>query len=121
MERSKGNPTEALKVLETVKGYDFGFIVGILNNYERGYVYLALRKGQEALSEFQRIIDRRGIDPFNSGRALSYLGLARAAALAGDTPRSRKAYQDFLALWKDADQDLPVLIEARKEYESLSQ
>lgn len=121
MERSKGNPTEALEVLETVKGYDFGFIVGILNNYERGYVYLDLKKGQEASSEFQTIIDRRGIDPFNSARALSYLGIARAAALAGDMPRSRKAYQDFLALWKDADQDLPVLVEAKKEYELVKQ
>lgn len=84
-------------------------------------MYLDLKKGQEALSEFQAIIDRRGTDPFNSARPLSYLGLARAAALAGDMPRSRKAYQDFLALWKDADQDLPVLIEAKKEYELVKQ
>ena len=50
---------------------------------------------------------------------LAYLGLARAAALAGDTAKSRKAYEDFFALWKDADPDLPILIEAKKEYQKL--
>jgi hypothetical protein len=40
----------------------------------------------------------------------------RAAALAKDTARARKAYEAFFALWKDADADVPVLIEARKEY-----
>ena len=46
-------------------------------------------------------------------------GLARAAALSGDTTKARKAYQDFFALWKDADPDIPVLQEARREYEKL--
>lgn len=50
---------------------------------------------------------------------LAHLGLARASALAGDVAGSRKAYQDFLALWKDADVYLPPLIEAKKEYEPL--
>jgi hypothetical protein len=50
---------------------------------------------------------------------LAHLGLARAAALTGDTAKSRKAYQDFLALWKDADPDLTVLQEARQEYEKV--
>jgi len=45
--------------------------------------------------------------------------LAWAAAIAGDTAKSRKAYQDFLALWKDADTDIPILIEAKREYEKL--
>jgi len=45
--------------------------------------------------------------------------LARAAALSGDTAKARKAYQDFLALWKDADPDLPILAEARKEYAAM--
>jgi predicted Zn-dependent protease len=107
--------------LETVRAYDFGYIVGITNTYVRASAYLDLKQGREAADEFQVILDRRGVDSFDPGRPLSYLGLARAASMAGDTSRSRKAYQDFLALWKDADQDLPVLIEARKEYESLSQ
>jgi hypothetical protein len=47
------------------------------------------------------------------------VGLARAAVLSGDTVKAKKAYQDFLALWKDADSDVPILPEARKEYAAL--
>lgn len=43
-----------------------------------------------------------------------------AAAIAGDTTKSRQAYQDFFALWKDADADIPILIEAKQEYEKLN-
>jgi hypothetical protein len=51
---------------------------------------------------------------------LAHLGLARAAVLSSDTAKARQAYQDFFALWKDADADLPLLIEAKKEYENLN-
>jgi len=44
------------------------------------------------------------------------LGLGRACALQGDKQKSRAAYQDFLALWKDADPDIPVLKQAKPEY-----
>jgi hypothetical protein len=96
-----------------------GFIAGSGNNYLRGQLYLDLRKGAEATKEFQRIIDQRGVDVFSPARSLAYLGLARAAAISGDAAASRKAYQDFLALWKDADADLAILAQARKEYEQL--
>ena len=43
----------------------------------------------------------------------------RAKIGAGDTAKARKSYQDFLALWKDADTDIPILTEAKKEYEKL--
>ena len=45
--------------------------------------------------------------------------MARGSALAGDTAKARKAFQDFFALWQDADQDLPILIEAKKDYAAL--
>ena len=48
--------------------------------------------------------------------ALAHLGLGRAYALAGDSARARTAYQDFLALWKDADADIPILRQAKSEY-----
>jgi hypothetical protein len=48
--------------------------------------------------------------------SLARLGLARAAAIAGDKAKSLRAYQDFLALWKDGDPDVPLLQEAKKEY-----
>ena len=51
--------------------------------------------------------------------ALAHLGLARAYALSGDTAKAKTAYQDFLALWKDADPDIPILKEAKAEYAKL--
>jgi tetratricopeptide (TPR) repeat protein len=119
IETDRGNYTEAIKILETIRPYDFGTLTGAINNYARGQAYLKLKSGSEAAAEFQTIIDRRGVDPFNPKRVLSYLGLARAATLAGDASRSQKAYQDFFTLWKEAEQDLPVLIEAKKEFQLL--
>jgi hypothetical protein len=51
--------------------------------------------------------------------SLSYLGMARGFALAGDTEKAKKAFQDFLELWKDADTDIPVLKQAKVEYAKL--
>lgn len=120
IETQRGNHSEAIKLLESVKPYDFGTLTGTANNYARGHVNLKLNKGSDAAGEFQTVIDRGAIDPFNPKRALAHLGLARAAALAGDISRSQKAYQDFFTLWKDADQNLPVLIEAKREYQLLN-
>jgi len=51
--------------------------------------------------------------------ALAHLGLARSYALAGDTAKSRAAYNDFFTLWKDADPNIPVLVQAKSEYAKL--
>ena len=84
----------------------------------RGLAYLRLRKGAEAAAEFHKILDHKGAN-WGVFYTASYVGLARAAALSGDTVKSKKAYQDFFALWKDADADVPLLIEAKKEYAAL--
>jgi serine/threonine protein kinase/tetratricopeptide (TPR) repeat protein len=117
--RRRNNPEQAIQLLETVRGYDLGLLVGLANNYERGLSYLDQKKGSEAQREFQQIIDHRGVEPFSPVHVMARLGLARAAALTGDTATSRRAYQDFFALWSNGDQDLPVLIQAKKEYEQL--
>jgi len=77
------------------------------------------RMGNEAAAEFKKVIEQRGVDLLSCTHTLAHLGLGRALALSGDTAGARKAYQDFFALWKDADTDLPVLAEARKEYDGL--
>jgi hypothetical protein len=87
--------------------------------YLRGQAFLSLKKGNEAAAEFQTIVDHRGWSALSYFYPLAQLGLARAAVLQGDTSTARKAYQDFFATWKDADADLSVLIDARKEYEKL--
>jgi eukaryotic-like serine/threonine-protein kinase len=51
--------------------------------------------------------------------ALAHLGQARSYAMAGDTSKSRAAYNDFFSLWKDADPDVPVLVHAKSEFAKL--
>lgn len=119
LSRVRGNSAEALQLLESVRRFDLGLIPTLANNYLRGKVYLDLKQGNEAAAEFQRIIDHRGVNPLSPAHALARLGLARAAAISGDTAKSRTEYQNFFAAWKDADADLPILVQARKEYEQL--
>ena len=87
--------------------------------YVRGEAYLQAHDGAEAAAEFQKILDHRGVSPLDAAYALARLGLGRALALEGQTAKARTAYQDFLASWKDADPDIPVLKQAKEEYEKL--
>ncbi|HTE90450.1 MAG TPA: hypothetical protein VK639_15925, partial [Terriglobales bacterium] len=70
-------------------------------------------------SEFQKLVDNRGVAVNCPLGALARLQLGRAYAVQGDTVRSRAAYQDFFRLWKDADPNIPVLIAAKSEYATL--
>jgi outer membrane protein assembly factor BamD (BamD/ComL family) len=92
---------------------------GLFPIYIRGQAYLQAKRGTEAAAEFQKIVDHRGIAPIQPEHSLAKLGLGRAYAMTGDTSKARAAYQDFLALWKDADPDLPILKEAKAEYAKL--
>jgi predicted Zn-dependent protease len=119
LETSRGNSAQAIQILQPAGRFELGAVAGFWMNYIRGQAYLRQGSGKEAAVEFQKILDHRGIEPLSPLYPLAHVGLARAAALTGDTARSRKEYQDFFAAWKDADADLPVLLEARKEYEQL--
>jgi hypothetical protein len=69
--------------------------------------------------EFHKVLNHRGIvfaDPIG---ALAHLQLGRAYVASGDMAKAKNAYQDFLILWKDADEDIPVLKQARAEYARL--
>jgi eukaryotic-like serine/threonine-protein kinase len=111
-----GHTDKAIELLKSAAPYERAYP---MSNYIRGLAYLRLRRGGDAAAEFQKILDHRGAN-WGPLYPLSYLGLARGAALEGDTARARGAYQNFFALWKDADPDVPILIQARKEYTALS-
>jgi hypothetical protein len=87
--------------------------------YLRGEAYLGEGKGGLAAAEFQKILDHPGVIVNFPLSALSHLGLGRARARSGDSAGARTAYQDFFALWKDADPNIPILKEAKAEYEKL--
>jgi eukaryotic-like serine/threonine-protein kinase len=84
--------------------------------YIRGLACLKAGRGTDAAQEFQKILALRNWAPADPLLSLAHLGLGRAYALQRDSQKSRTAYQDFFALWKDADPDLPILNEAKAEY-----
>jgi serine/threonine protein kinase/tetratricopeptide (TPR) repeat protein len=120
------NPQQALDTLEVAAQYELGLAAYSFYNwpnlypvYVRGEAYLAAHQGREAAAEFQKILDHRGIVLNEPIGALGHLQLGRAYTLQGDTVKARAAYQDFFALWKDADPDIPILKEAKTEYAKL--
>jgi tetratricopeptide (TPR) repeat protein len=119
IEISRGNAEKAIESLRPTVSYEFGLDARVVPNYLRGQAYLKLKQGKEAAAEFQKSLDHRGICGLSGFCALCRLQLGRARALAGDNAGARTAYQDFLAQWKDADPDVPILKEAKAEYAKL--
>jgi eukaryotic-like serine/threonine-protein kinase len=121
----RNEPSAAINALEITSPYELGvpnqaaFAPAFYPVYVRGQAYLAENNGPAAASEFQKILDHRGVVFNELIGALAHLGLARAYTLQGDSAKARVAYQDFFTLWKDADLDIPVLIQAKAEYAKL--
>jgi len=124
IEANGGNAAQVLHLLEAAAPYELGepppTQEGTLYPvYLRGQTYLLARQGQAAATEFQKFLDHRGIVLNFPLGALAHLQLGRAYAMNSDTAKAKNSYQDFLALWKDADPDIPVLKEAKAEYARL--
>jgi len=126
IEIQRGNPAKAVELLQTTASYELGsplpqFEVGgsLYPVYVRGQAYLLLHQGTEAVGEFQKFLDERGVTVNCPLAALARLQLARAYVLAGDSKRAAGRYQEFLALWKDADPDIPILKQAKAEFAKL--
>ena len=113
------SPDQALQALQSAIPYEMAGGVAFLPTYFRAQAYLQAKRASDAAAEFQKIIDHPGINPTVPEHSLAKLGLGRAYAMSGDTSKARAAYQDFLALWKNADPDVPILKEATAEYEKL--
>ena len=144
---SRNDPSKAFETLQASNPYELGlppsqaFSHALYPVYVRGQAYLAAHQGSEAATEFQKILDHRGVVFNEPIGALAHLGLAGAYALQAGTdvgaglapPRApqgtplqpdahakaRAKYQEFLALWKDADRDIPILKQAQAEYAKL--
>jgi predicted Zn-dependent protease len=115
-------PAQAVTRLEAAAPYELGSgpgAAGYSINFVRGEAYLRLKDGAKAAAEYQKILDHRGTDPCAVEYTLSHLGLGRAYALQRNTATAKSAYQDFFAVWKDADPDIPILKEAKAEYAKL--
>jgi eukaryotic-like serine/threonine-protein kinase len=120
IELSKGNSSQSLMNLEAAAPYELGqWEANLYPAYVRGQAYLLAHNGTAAAAEFQKMLDHGGIVKNFVTGSLAHLQIGRAYALAGDAAKAKTAYQDFFALWKDADPDIPILKEAKAEYAKL--
>jgi eukaryotic-like serine/threonine-protein kinase len=122
----RGDADGAIELLRSATPYELGQTTSSTYGwnamypvYVRGEAYLAAKRGAEAAAEFQKILAHRGVVLNAPIAALARLGWARSVAMQGDSAKARAAYEDFFALWKDADGDIPVLMVAKAEYAKL--
>jgi Tfp pilus assembly protein PilF len=124
IELNRKNAAQSIELLQAAAPYELGMLSTSAGNsclypvYIRAQAYLGAHQASAA-TEFQKILDHRGLLWNCATGALTRLGLGRAYALQGDTAKARSAYQDFLTLWKDADPDIPILEQAKAEYAKL--
>jgi len=123
-ELNGNNSAQAVVFLEAAAPYELGdppqLQMGTMYPvYIRGQAQLLAHNSVAAAIEFQKFLDHRGVSLNFPLGALAHLGLARAYAMQGDSAKAKTAYQDFFALWKDADPDIPILIAAKAEYAKL--
>jgi len=135
IETGRKNAARSIELLHAAAPYELGMLSTSAANsclypvYVRAEAYLSAQQGASAAAEFQKILDHRGLLWNCATGPLARLGLARAYALQAQSAqgadadaaraKARTGYQDFLALWKDADPDIPILKEAKAEYAKL--
>ena len=124
----RGKPADSVERLQIALHYELAanglnfnhfYLGGLHSAYVRGEAFIAAHRYAEAAAEFQKILDHRGIVGLDPIGALAHLQLGRVFALSGDKAKAKAAYEAFLALWKDADPDIPILKSAKAEYARL--
>ncbi len=124
----RGKPADSVEQLQTTLRYELAinglnfshhYLGGLHSAYVRGEALVAEHRYSEAAAEFQKILDRRGVVGLDPIGALAHLQLGRVFALSGDKAKAKAAYEAFLALWKNADVDVPILKTAKAEYARL--
>ncbi len=121
IELQQNKPLTAIETLEVSRPYELGqgSLTYMYPTYLRGEAYLKTGQGEKAAAEFQGLLDHPGVmENFVTG-ALAHLQLGRAQAVLGNKAAASKSYQGFLALWKDADPDIPIYKQAKVEYTRL--
>jgi len=122
MKLHENEPAAAVEILRPTVKYDFAdadSFNSLYPAYIRGLAYLQMGEGRLAAAEFQKLLDHPGRVEREITGALSHLQLARAQRTMGNQAAARKSYEGFLALWKDADSDIPIYQQAKTEYAKL--
>jgi len=125
---ARGKPAGSVERLQIARQYELAanglnfnhfYLGGLHSAYVRGEAFIAAHQYTEAATEFQKILDHRGLVGLDPIGALAHLQLGRAYALSGEKNRAQAAYREFLTLWKDADPDIPIYRKAKAEYAKL--
>jgi hypothetical protein len=116
----RGQPSLAIAALQRSIPYDLGQDSGGVTSYYRGLALLQAEAWKDAMVEFQKIVNHRGVVAVDIYWPLAHLGLARAFAAAGDSTAALAQYRYLLTFWGDADQSLAVFQEAKSEYRGLN-
>lgn len=121
IEIDRKNPSKAIELLNAALPYELAMqsFANVQPAYVRGLAYLQAGDGPKAAAEFRKVIANPGVVISSIIGAIAHLQLARAEKMSGNNEQARTAYQDFLALWKNADPNLPVLKQAKGEYAAL--
>ena len=122
MKLNANDPAGAIAALQPSIKYELSFnfsFNGLYPAYIRGLAYLQLGEGRLAAAEFQKLVDHRGLVGRDVIGSLAHLQMAKAQKMMCDEASARKWYEDFLALWKDADRDVPIYQQAKAEYAKL--
>jgi tetratricopeptide (TPR) repeat protein len=122
IEINAGQTAAAIETLKAAIPYEMGYssFGGLEPAYVRGLAYMQAGQARAAATEFQKTIDHPGMIDNSTTGAVAHLQLGRAAQMSGNIDEARKHYEDFLALWKDADPDSPLLKQAKAEYAKLN-
>jgi len=117
----RGDAQQAVTLLEAAIPYELGIedVSVMVPIYLRGLAYQKAGQGSEAAAQFQKMLGHRGLAQNAPIAALAQLQLARSQALAGDNAAARRAYQDFLSLWRGADSELALLHLTQSEYDKI--
>ncbi len=122
MKLQANDPAAAVELLRRTEKYELAdpdsFSV-LYPAYIRGLAYLQMHEGRPAAAEFKKLLAHPGLVGTSVTGALSQLQLARAERMMGDEAAARKSYEDFLTLWKTADSDIPIYVQAKAEYVEL--
>jgi eukaryotic-like serine/threonine-protein kinase len=112
----QARPNEAIQALRAATPAEMGSIAALVPLYLRAEAYLQRGSFDEAIRQYEQILEHRGVDPFTAAVPLAHLGMARAKARKGDADGSRRAYEELFRIWNGADADFAPLIAARAEY-----
>jgi tetratricopeptide (TPR) repeat protein len=115
---AEGKPGEAATAMEPVPlqpSQDSNEVISIwaLAKFQ-AKDFASAAKGFDFLTSAE---SRRGL---SASTPFTWLMRGRTYAALGQKEEARKSYQKFLDIWKDADPDVPLLVEGREEFAKLA-